>query len=155
MQFPLIDTKTPIKILKRRHSLLSLSRKFVIHSLSLILSLSHTRGACQLCKQSTCHRDGRVASARENLHLEEAVALPELDRHQHEGVQPGRVPAARDRRVPQPRVFPARQREGDGHPAALRRDGTGGRVPVAGERRGGGGEWAGLGCWLGFVWVGD
>lgn len=40
MQFPLIDTKTPIKILKRRHSLLSLSRKFVIHSLPFSLSSS-------------------------------------------------------------------------------------------------------------------
>lgn len=71
------------------------------------LYMFYCRRTGEFRKQAACDRNGGPAGSRQDLHLEEVVQIPELDRHKHEGVQPGRVQAARNHRLPMPWIFPS------------------------------------------------
>ena len=48
-------------------------------------------GEEQLHLDPPCHRDGGAPRPRQDLHQQEALQVPQLDRDPHEGVQPWRV----------------------------------------------------------------
>lgn len=81
------------------------------------------RRTSEFREQASCYRDGRSTRAGEDLHIEEIMSLPELDRDKHEGVQSRRVQEARNIGVQVSRLLSSGQHKGDGDkdPVRLRR----------------------------------
>lgn len=93
------------------------------------------RWTCEFCEQASCDRDGWPASSRQDLHIQKAVPIPQLDRHQHKGLQPGRVQATRHHGLPVPRVLPSWQHKGYGDTYTVCEGRLERRLSVVGERR--------------------